>query len=114
MNWMRMNDELIVCASVFTVSVLARPGTPSMRQWPLARSPIRMRSIISVWPMTTLPTSEVTRSTNSLSRSTIAASSRSAPSRTAGPAGSAADPEPAPEAAGGAATGGAGSTSVSM
>ena len=33
-NWMRLNDRFSVRASVLIISVLARPGTPSSRQWP--------------------------------------------------------------------------------
>ena len=36
----------IARASVLTVSVFARPGTPSIRTWPSARRPMRSRSII--------------------------------------------------------------------
>jgi hypothetical protein len=43
--------------SVLTVSVLARPGTPSSRMCPPVSIPIKMRSSIAFWPMMTLPTS---------------------------------------------------------
>src|SRR6266705_4986557 len=43
-------------AIVFTVSVLASPGTPSSRRWPLARRPNRSRSTKYFWPTTTCPT----------------------------------------------------------
>src|ERR1017187_1822 len=35
-NWMRLNFACTAVASVRTESVLARPGTPSSRTWPLA------------------------------------------------------------------------------
>ena len=38
MNWMRRNVPPSTWASVLTVSVLARPGTPSSSTWPPARS----------------------------------------------------------------------------
>jgi hypothetical protein len=40
-NWMRWNDRLSVSASVEMSSVLARPGTPTNRQWPRAKSAVR-------------------------------------------------------------------------
>ena len=33
-NWMRLKLMSRIRASVLTISVLARPGTPSSRQWP--------------------------------------------------------------------------------
>ncbi len=54
-------------ASVRTVSVLARPGTPSMRTWPSASSPMRSRRTIVFCPTMTRPTSAWRRSTNALS-----------------------------------------------
>src|SRR6185295_9741042 len=47
-NWIRLKVPRSVCASVLTVSVLARPGTPSTRKWS--------------WPTTTRLTSYRTRS----------------------------------------------------
>ena len=38
-NWRRWKPVWMQAASVFTVSVLARPGTPSSRMWPLASRP---------------------------------------------------------------------------
>src|SRR5215831_10164470 len=43
-------------AIVFTVSVLANPGTPSSRRWPLASSPSRRRSTRYFCPTTTCAT----------------------------------------------------------
>ncbi len=33
-NWMRLNDRCRILDTVLTSSVLARPGTPTRRQWP--------------------------------------------------------------------------------
>src|SRR5262245_46433896 len=44
-------------ASERTSSVLAMPGTPSSRAWPSDTSAISIRSIASVAPSTTLPSS---------------------------------------------------------
>ena len=43
-NCRRVNVPPTTCASVDTVNVLARPGTPSMRQWPRASRQIIARS----------------------------------------------------------------------
>src|SRR3970282_972789 len=43
-NWMRWKVPHRTSATAFTVSVLARPGTPSMRRWPPERRATRTRS----------------------------------------------------------------------
>ena len=45
-NWMRLNDRSRICATVLISSVLARPGTPVIRQCP------PVNSAISTWSMT--------------------------------------------------------------
>ena len=40
-NWMRLNLRSRTFASVETSSVLARPGTPTSRQWPFAKRAVR-------------------------------------------------------------------------
>ena len=75
-NWMRAKRALIASQRVRTVSVLARPGTPSSRTWPPVRRPIKIRSIMYDWPTMTLPTSFVMRSTNALSLATSSFSAR--------------------------------------
>ena len=40
-NWMRLNDRSSAWASVLTMSVLARPGTPMSRAWPRQKMAIR-------------------------------------------------------------------------
>src|SRR6185312_6418289 len=52
-NWMRRKVPPSTVASVRTVSVLARPGTPSRRTWPPVSSATSRRSSIASWPMTT-------------------------------------------------------------
>src|SRR5688500_13194756 len=44
-NWMRLKSASMVSESVFTASVLASPGTPSIRRWPLQSRPISRRSM---------------------------------------------------------------------
>src|SRR6185295_466241 len=56
-NWMRRNVPRMVCASVFTVRVLARPGTPSTSRWPCASVATSTRSRKWSWPTTTFFTS---------------------------------------------------------
>ena len=53
-NWMRLNFRCRARARVDTVSVLASPGTPIVRQWPRANRQISISSIICSWPMMTL------------------------------------------------------------
>ncbi len=62
-NWMRWNFMSSVSDRVLTVSVLARPGTPSSRTCPPVSMPIRMRSIMAFWPTMTLATSAFSFST---------------------------------------------------
>ena len=50
MNWMRSNLPPNTSATVFTVSVFARPGTPSISRWPPASRQTNTRSSISSWP----------------------------------------------------------------
>src|SRR4051812_38533711 len=52
-NWMRLKLPPSTVASVRTVSVLARPGTPSSSTWPPVSSATSRRSSIASWPMTT-------------------------------------------------------------
>src|SRR6266511_2780497 len=52
-NWIREKVPPATVASVSAASVLAMPGTPSSRQWPLASRPTIMRSSISSWPTVT-------------------------------------------------------------
>ena len=53
MNWMRVKVPPSTCASVLTVSVLARPGTPSSSTWPPASSATSRRSSIASCPTIT-------------------------------------------------------------
>src|SRR3989338_2370243 len=52
-NCRRRNFVWIVAEMVLTAVVLARPGTPSKRIWPLAKSPTRSRSRRSLCPTIT-------------------------------------------------------------
>src|SRR3954447_17359193 len=56
-NWTRRNEPPITSASVLTVSVLARPGTPSSSTWPPASRATSRRSSIASWPTMTRLTS---------------------------------------------------------
>src|SRR4051812_14415697 len=56
-NWTRPNVPPTTWASVLTVSVLARPGTPSSRTWPPASRQTSTRSSIASWPTITRLTS---------------------------------------------------------
>ncbi|EWS63431.1 hypothetical protein Y695_03338 [Hydrogenophaga sp. T4] len=56
-NWMRLNCPCTTLASVFTVSVLASPGTPSTSRWPCASMATMTRSRKRSWPTTTRFTS---------------------------------------------------------
>src|SRR3954453_7975060 len=56
-NWTRRNEPPSTWASVRTVSVLARPGTPSRSTWPPARRARSRRSSIASWPTMTRLTS---------------------------------------------------------
>ncbi len=46
-NWMRLNFSDIVSASLLTINVLARPGTPIKSAWPRANRQMASRSITS-------------------------------------------------------------------
>src|SRR3954447_10604356 len=52
-NCRRLNEPPSTSATVLTVSVLARPGTPSSSTWPPARSATSTRSSIASWPTIT-------------------------------------------------------------
>ncbi len=60
-NWTRLNDRSSASASVRTISVLARPGTPSSRQWPPANSATSSSSITAACPTITFPSSSRSR-----------------------------------------------------
>src|SRR2546428_438249 len=55
-NWMRENFRSSVCATVCTIRVLARPGTPNSRAWPPENTAVRMPSSTSRWPTMRRPT----------------------------------------------------------
>src|SRR5277367_2384310 len=55
--WTRRKSSDRKRARVFTVSVLATPGTPSTSAWPPQSRVSRAWSIISTWPEMTLPSS---------------------------------------------------------
>ena len=52
-NWMRLKLMSRIRASVLTINVLARPGTPTSRQWPRVKMAAKICSITSLWPMMT-------------------------------------------------------------
>src|SRR3954468_9899405 len=52
-NCRRLNEPPSTSATVFTVSVLASPGTPSSSTWPPASSATSTRSSIASWPTIT-------------------------------------------------------------
>ena len=56
-NWMRLKPSDMVLASELTSSVLARPGTPTSRQWPRAKMAIIISSMTSSMPMMVLRSS---------------------------------------------------------
>ena len=58
-NWMRLNSSDSASASVRIISVFARPGTPTSRQWPRAKSAMSSCSITSSWPTMRLAISSV-------------------------------------------------------
>src|SRR3954470_24399051 len=61
-NWMRLKEPRMVRASVLTVSVFAKPGTPSTSRWPCARMATSTRSRKWSCPTTTFFTSYRMRS----------------------------------------------------
>ena len=58
-NWMRLNSRSMAWAMVRTISVLARPGTPIIRQWPRANRAISSSSTTCSWPTMTLAISSL-------------------------------------------------------
>ena len=74
-NWMRENLRSSTCAIVWMSSVLARPGTPTIRLLPPANSDSSTSSMTSSWPMMSLCSSEMIWSCPALSRSARAMSS---------------------------------------
>ena len=52
-NWMRLNDKLIVCASVEMSSVFASPGTPTSSAWLRVKIAISISSITLSCPTMT-------------------------------------------------------------
>src|SRR6266542_2073011 len=71
-NCRRENLTWMAAARVLTESVLANPGTPSSRTWPLANNPIMSRSTRYFWPTTTLLISLRSVGTNALACCTSA------------------------------------------
>src|SRR5262249_15214255 len=76
-NWMRLNSRSRMSASVLIRSVLARPGTPVMRQWPPVNSAIRTCSTTWSWPTMTLRSSARMRSRPSATLSAVAVATSS-------------------------------------
>src|SRR4051794_30437780 len=64
-NCSRLKEPPSTSATVFTVRVLARPGTPSSRTCPPARSATSTRSSIASWPTITRLTSNSADSSES-------------------------------------------------
>src|SRR5438128_6680380 len=60
-NWIRLKSPVIACATVFTLSVFASPGTPSTSRCPRAKSATRMRSSKWSCPTMTFLTSKRSR-----------------------------------------------------
>ena len=52
-NWIRLKSTSRIRASVLTISVFARPGTPSSRQWPRVKIAAKICSITSSCPTIT-------------------------------------------------------------
>ena len=69
-NWMRLKPKDIVSASELTSSVLAKPGTPTSKQWPRAKIAIISSSITSSMPTMVLRSSATILSRASPSLST--------------------------------------------
>src|SRR3954470_16724755 len=68
-NCSRLKVPPRTSATVLTVSVLARPGTPSSRTWPQARSATSRRSSMPSWPtMTRLTSNSAASSASCASR----------------------------------------------
>src|SRR5918998_6511573 len=66
-NWSRVNEPPTAVATVSTVRVLARPGTPSIRQWPWASRHTSTRSSNRSWPTMTFLASNRMRSRSAAS-----------------------------------------------
>ena len=60
-NWMRLKDRDRHWARLLTSRVLARPGTPTSRQWPRAKMEISTWSITSSMPTMVLCSSALMR-----------------------------------------------------
>ena len=52
-NWIRLKGMSRIRARVLTIKVLARPGTPTSRQWPRVKMAAKICSITSSWPTIT-------------------------------------------------------------
>ena len=52
-NWMRLKLTSRIWLIELTIRVLARPGTPTSRQWPRVKMAARICSITSAWPTMT-------------------------------------------------------------
>ena len=52
-NWMRLKPMSRIRASVLTINVLARPGTPTSRQCPRVKMAAKICSMTSFWPTMT-------------------------------------------------------------
>ena len=57
-NWTRLNDSPRQSASDRTMSVLARPGTPTSKQCPPASTQVSNSSTTVCWPTMTRPSCE--------------------------------------------------------
>src|SRR6187399_965059 len=80
-NWMRENFSASTCASVYTSSVFASPGTPMMRLLPPVKSVSSTSLTTSSWPMIALRSSVRMRSRPVFIRSARATSSGDSRSR---------------------------------
>src|SRR6267143_1565229 len=78
-NWMRLKVSESASARVEIKSVLARPGTPTNRQWPREKRAIRSCSIPASWPTTRLPISCAIR-VRARASSSISSASEAVPS----------------------------------
>src|SRR3954464_682524 len=74
-NWMRLNFRSSTRASVWISSVLASPGTPTMRLLPPTKSVSRTSLTTSSWPMMSFRSSVMIRSRPAFIRSASATSS---------------------------------------
>ena len=75
-NWMRLKSSLRLLARVRTISVLASPGTPTIRPWPRQKMVTSICSSTFSCPMMTLRISFISVSRAAPSRS-ISRASRS-------------------------------------